>query len=293
MQTCCPHCETNFRLTESQIDIANGYVRCGICDEVFNVYEVADNTTHENNQQDLLNNTDNTPKDIDTDPSDSEAIAPEAKSDDIHQTPSYNEAFKSEETNIDDFLDRSDDFFNEESNESLHHVVPDDLRSYKPPSVTVTALWSVGTLLLISSFSLEYIWFNQDEFYRFPGIQTKIEQLCQKLMCDKKLQRDPDQIELITRNVYSHPNEKDALMINLVIKNTAEFAQPYPVMQIDFSDIRGTVVAARRFYPNDYTDITAQNDSATALLQPDTDTTVTLEISDPGKQAMTYEFNFL
>jgi len=41
MQTHCPHCDTRFRVTEVQINIADGFVRCGVCNEVFNAFEVA------------------------------------------------------------------------------------------------------------------------------------------------------------------------------------------------------------------------------------------------------------
>ena len=34
--TRCPHCETRFRVTEEQLGIARGKVRCGHCMEVFN-----------------------------------------------------------------------------------------------------------------------------------------------------------------------------------------------------------------------------------------------------------------
>jgi len=36
MYTCCPHCQTCFRITKAQLDVAQGKVRCGHCQEVFN-----------------------------------------------------------------------------------------------------------------------------------------------------------------------------------------------------------------------------------------------------------------
>lgn len=84
-------------------------------------------------------------------------------------------------------------------------------------------------------------------------------------------------------------------MVNVTMKNNAAFAQPYPVMQIDFSDIRGNSVAARRFWPEEYLATANQlhNTEHPPLLPPNTSANITLEIQDPGKQAMTYEFNFL
>ncbi len=293
MQTYCPYCETHFRITESQIDIADGYVRCGICEEVFNVYEVADNSSLEDEQQPLLSDIDNTTDNIDEYQSDTRDLNHEETSNLNHEALPDDDPIESEEVNDND--EKSDDFFNEETNESLHHVVPEDLRSYKPPSVTATALWSIGILLLISSLAIEYIWFNHNQFHQFPELQAGIEKLCQYLDCKRLSRRDPSKIELITRNVYSHPNEKDALMVSMIIKNNASFTQPYPVIQIDFSDIRGSIVAARRFFPIEYLATRDQQSEPEqpSLLQPDASTSVILEIKDPGKDAMAYEFNFL
>ncbi len=45
--TRCPHCETRFRVTDEQLGVAKGKVRCGNCMEVFNAVEhrQTDNTT--------------------------------------------------------------------------------------------------------------------------------------------------------------------------------------------------------------------------------------------------------
>jgi len=254
MQTHCPHCETNFRITESQIDIAEGYVRCGICEEIFNIYEVADNDSPEGVQQLPLDDSEKTPEDIDEHQSETEDANHNQAENSIHYEvlPDDDQISIDEAPNKEPEQKTPDDFFDEDINEPLDYIIPTDLRqsaSSAPPSVAITTLWSIGILLLISSLAIEYVWFNRDEFHQFPALQTQIEKLCQQLDCKKQSQRDPSQIQLITRNVYSHPNEKDALMINIIMKNKADFAQEYPVIQVDFSDIRGNSVAARRFFP--------------------------------------------
>lgn len=295
MQTYCPHCETHFRITKTQIDIADGHVRCGVCKEVFNIYEVAENTEVDNQQQTLLtdNDPDYTTNDTNQEQTDTQNSKQQEESDFTYQI-----LPDSESTQLDDinnYKEAPKDFFDDEPDESLNQVIPEDLRSYKPPSMLATTLWSFGILFLTACLTFEYIWFNQKDFDQFPTLQAKIQYVCQKFNCVKKIRRDPEKIRLVTRNVYSHPNEKEALMINVVIKNMANFAQAYPVMQIDFSDIRGKAVAARRFHPFEYL-ATHFQDSETKhphILQPDADASISLEIKDPGKDAMTYEFNFL
>lgn len=300
MQTHCPHCETCFRITESQINIAEGYVRCGVCEEIFNIYEVADNDLPDAAQQLPLDDSEKTAEGIDEYQSETEDSNHNKIEDHLYdEVLPDDDLVAAEDTPNDDSDQKApDNFFDEDINKPLDYIVPADLRhpaSSTSHSVVSTTFWSIGILLLISSLTIEYIWFNHDEFRQFPALQTQIEKLCQQLDCKRQAQRDPSKIQLITRNVYSHPNEKDALMINLIMKNNAEFEQEYPVIQVDFSDIRGNTVAARRFFPFEYL-TTRYQDSKTKkphLLQSNADTSITLEIKDPGEDAVTYQFNFL
>ncbi|NOZ37473.1 MAG: hypothetical protein GXP11_05285, partial [Gammaproteobacteria bacterium] len=36
MFTCCPECKTCFRITDEQLAMAKGLVRCGHCHQIFN-----------------------------------------------------------------------------------------------------------------------------------------------------------------------------------------------------------------------------------------------------------------
>ena len=294
MQTQCPHCRTRFRVTETQVNIADGFVRCGVCTEVFNAFEVADQHDH---QPSLLS--DGHLPEQETDFDIAPSFSPQAP-----LTHHEDDGINSEKAADDESLDFAEmpaeddfDFFDEASNESLSHVVPDRFRDTYVQSHTVisTLLWSAGILLLTTTLLIEYVWFNRDQFDQVPELQALIEKFCQQVDCKDITMRDPAKIELVSRNVYSHPNKKNALMVNVTMKNNADFAQPYPVLQIEFSDIRGGTVAARRFLPAEYLPVEGQQADAeqSSMLQPDTSSSITMEIQDPGKQAMTYEFNFL
>ena len=289
MQTQCPHCDTRFRVTESQVNIADGFVRCSVCKEVFNAFEVAEQDEH---QQSLLNQENSDSKssvaylgdDIDTEIADNKPGLSELEHDDLeHADDSQKDTFN---------------FFDEEANESLPHVVPEKFKdSYTSSSTTLISglLWGAGILLLTATLFIEYAWFNRDQLNKIPQMQTWTEKLCQQIECKNITMRNPAKIELISRNVYSHPNEKNALMINITMKNHADFAQPYPIMQINFSDVRGKNIAARRFLPTEYlpAEILQHSSQQQLLLEPDTNMTFAMEIQDPGKQALTYEFDFL
>ena len=297
MQTQCPHCDTRFRVTENQVNIADGFVRCSVCKEVFNAFEVAE---QHDRQPSLLSQKN----------SKNETFAPEFDNDTPKRTSTEQSSENSNDIEnlqeieavdfngtsaTDDSRKDAFDFFDEETNESLSHVVPEQYKdSYSSNSSTLASslLWGTGVLFLAATLLIEYTWFNRDQLNQIPQMQVWADKLCQRFECKNITMRNPKKIELIARNVYSHPNEKNALIVNITMKNNANFAQPYPIMQISFSDVRGGNVAARRFLPAEYLPAEIQQ-SDFQLLEPDTNMTFTMEIQDPGKQAMTYEFDFL
>jgi len=301
MQTQCPHCTTRFRVTESQVNTADGYVRCSVCKEVFNAIEVAEaderqpsllSQAHPTDGIDTSNNA--TVPDLELSSDDPrDRIKNEPPGDTEIESIDFNETSATDDLRKDAF-----DFFDEKSNESLSHVVPEKFKDTYDSNSSVlvsSLLWGVGTLLLTATLLIEYAWFNRDRLNQAPQLRTWSEKICQQIDCKDISMRDPAKIELISRNVYSHPNEKGALMVNVTMKNNAEFAQPFPVMQIHFSDVRGGSVAARRFLPDEYLpeELLSDTTDLPLLLEPDTNMTFTMEIQDPGKQAMTYEFDFL
>ena len=301
MQTQCPHCATRFRVTESQVNTADGYVRCSVCKQVFNAIEVAEaddqqpsllRQEHSTDANDTGNNV--SVADLERSCDDTgESIENDTSSNTETENIDFSKTSATDELRKDAF-----DFFDEKSNESLPHVVPEKFKeTYDSDSSVLgsSLLWGVGTLMLTATLLIEYAWFNRDQLNQVPQLRAWSEKICQQVECKDISMRDPAKIELISRNVYSHPNEKGALMVNVTMKNHAEFAQPFPVMQIYFSDVRGGSVAARRFLPDEYLpkELLSDNSDSLLLLEPDTHMTFTMEIQDPGKQAMTYEFDFL
>ena len=255
MQAECPNCHTLFRITEAQLDMADGLVRCGFCQEVFDAR--VRNGFH---------------------PDIPHLDVPENKQ--RQQTP---QAKASKQIEAEDEL-----FFSGKPND----IVPDKLRAEsitRPYSTLATVSWSLAILALIAALTAEYVWFNQPELLLDQRLKPVTAKLCELTDCEHLQMRDPSQIQMISRNIYTHPNEKDALMISSTLVNHAAYAQPYPDVQIDFSNVRGEMVASRRFIPEEYLQIDSEQ---LHLLQSGNPITFGLEILDPGREAITYEFSF-
>lgn len=153
-----------------------------------------------------------------------------------------------------------------------------------------TGLWIVAMILLVLSLGGQYAYFNFDTLSRMPALRPLITQYCPIIGCQPAPQSDVTQIVGTNLVVRSHPYEKNALVIDVIIKNQAKFDQPYPVVQLNFEDINGQPVASRRFAPAEYiSDKAVTPDS----MPSNTPIHLTLEIEDPGRSAVNYELLFL
>ncbi len=153
-----------------------------------------------------------------------------------------------------------------------------------------TALWGglIGLLGLILIGQLAYL--KRDELSQIPSLRPAVAQLCALTGCELPPLRDLSAIRIESRDVRSHPDRPGALLVNATFVNTAEFAQPYPVMRLRFTDIQGRVVAERQFQPAEYLgpDIEVERG-----MQPGVPIHLKLEIADPGEEAVSFEFDFI
>jgi hypothetical protein len=138
-----------------------------------------------------------------------------------------------------------------------------------------------GCLLLAT----QVLWYQFDDWSKDPRWRSVYQTACGLVGCELPVQRDATQ--LVTRNiaVRSDPEERGVLRVNAVIVNEAEFPQPFPVLDLRFTTLRGILVAGRRYQPGDY----LSGDAAgMTLIPPRTPVQVELSIDDPGPEAVNY-----
>jgi len=123
----------------------------------------------------------------------------------------------------------------------------------------------------------------------YPMVNQLTGDMCQAIGYKTKKPRNLEQIKMLSHNVYSHPNAPDVLIISTSIQNNADFAQPYPLLEVSFLNETSEVVALRRFMPNEY----LGKDSADTLMPTGQAREFSLNITDPGKDAIKFQFRFL
>jgi predicted Zn finger-like uncharacterized protein len=149
--------------------------------------------------------------------------------------------------------------------------------------------WGLGSLMLMFVFLGQTIYFKHNELGQISQLRPWIEYFCKHASCELSLQMDIGQIELLGQDIRSHPKSKKALLVSATIINNAPFSQPYPGLQLNFSDMNGEKVAMRNFLPKDYL---PSNINAAKGMESNIPIQLELEIVDPGTSAVNFEFDF-
>ena len=259
MKTECPHCHTLFRVSDQQIQNAGGQVRCGHCLAIFTA-----ELPRQMSFDDLLN--------------DDAAADAWAAADDFS-----NHALKP-----------VTEFVTSGTQAALPDVIPPALRAEsrngkKRFGFLQDIFWIFAALIFIVLGLAQYAWYERLQLLQHTQTRPWFELACQYLHCELPEPQDLSFIELTRKNIYSHPNDKQSLMVSGSMINQAEFSQPFPLLELRFENVRGETIAARRFKPDEYLDLPADQ---IAKMQPGIAVAFSLEISDPGVDIVSYEFKF-
>ena len=250
MQTECPHCHSILGINLEQLNQARAQARCGFCLAIF------------------------------------EARPLPAKTEDQNIDPGKPEP---EIGNLDV------DDFNDELPRVLPDVIPPGLRAEsragKPRFEHLeTTLLSIGIVVAIIAGIIQYSYYHRYQLVQHNNLRPWMIRLCDITGCDLPEPRDPKRIELSSKNIFSHPNTPNALMISATVVNQAEFEQAFPLLELRFEDIRGKAIASRRFTPEEYLGIPSDQISKMESGNP---VPFNIEIIDPGQDVISYEFDFL
>ncbi|MGH8510196.1 MAG: zinc-ribbon and DUF3426 domain-containing protein [Gammaproteobacteria bacterium] len=151
--------------------------------------------------------------------------------------------------------------------------------------------WGVAAVILLMLWLGQIAWFQGARLLAlFPVARPPLEWACAHWHCRLPRYRDPSLIRLVSRDVRVHPRAADALLINALFTNHAEFPQPYPVLQLGLYDTDGQVLAARRFVPKEYLE---KHVDPALEMPPGIPVHIVLEVQGPRKNPVSFEFKFL
>ena len=149
--------------------------------------------------------------------------------------------------------------------------------------------WGGLSVLMMLVFLGQTIYFKHNELGQISSLRPWVQMFCKHASCELSLQVDIGQIELLGQDIRTHPKSDKALLVSATIINNASFTQPFPGLQLSFSDINGIKVATRNFLPEDY--LPAKYSTRKGM-ESNIPIQLELELVDPGKNAVNFEFDF-
>ncbi|SFR60585.1 MJ0042 family finger-like domain-containing protein [Marinobacter daqiaonensis] len=180
---------------------------------------------------------------------------------------------------------------------SLDDISPYEQLSREPVSVGAKKggsargwLWSLVVLALLAALVSQVAWFQFDRLAAIPELRPWYEKACEYAGCELEPLVALDRIQSRKLVVRTDPENRDALLVDAVIINQAEFEQPFPSIALTFSNLNGDVVAQSVFPPEDYLAGEAADLDA---MPTETPVRISIAIRDPGRDAVNYNLRFV
>jgi predicted Zn finger-like uncharacterized protein len=170
-------------------------------------------------------------------------------------------------------------------------AVPADTIETDPSATGTSRLaWRLATALLVFVTMANLAWTFREPLLDNPRISAWIKPADGKQAEEQGLLKDPQQIQLVSRDMHTHPTRSGILVLSLTLVNLAPRSQVYPELEVTLMDAANQPVAQRRLQPAEYLRPGAD---ISAGLAADVYLPVLLELGDPGAQAVGFEIRFL
>lgn len=246
MYTQCSHCRAVFRVTMKELTAAQGLLRCGECDTIFDAMKALSTTLPDERLSGLGNGRDLL--------GESHPLPLNALTEGNSSTSRPNKTTSS------------------------------NRRASRSRKFLYLSLLALCLLLLMQIF-----YSYRTKLSEHPSTRVLTQTICSWIACELENVRHLDQIKLLSHTVYTHPNTPNVLIINTSIQNNAAKPQPYPLLEVSFLNQKSEVVALRRFTPEEYLSKEQQGQ----LMPSKTPKEFSLNIEDPGKDAVRFQLRFL
>ena len=174
----------------------------------------------------------------------------------------------------------------------LQDLEDDPLHLYaqkRPQGLGRRLIWMLLVLIAAAGLAGQYIAYQFDDLARQDAYRPWFQQLCPTLGCTVPSRVDIAHIKSSNLVVRSHPEFAGALVVDAIIYNRATFSQPFPLLELRFADLNGSLIASRRFKPAEYL---SGELAGVSEMPSQTPIHISLDIFDPGNKAVNYSLSF-
>jgi len=149
--------------------------------------------------------------------------------------------------------------------------------------------WLLLAFVLTAVTLANLAWMYRTELTAQPEIRAALRDFGLEREALEPPFRDPTQLQVISRDLHSHPTRAGLLVLSATFVNRAERAQAWPELELTLLDPAGRTVAARRFSVDEYL---PGKGEPPPLLGPEVHVPVLLEFVNPGELATGFTIAF-
>lgn len=271
MRTRCPHCDTVFRITAEQLRVRFGMVRCGQCQAVFNAFDsLVEGSSGEPAAQPE-------PETAATSPLEEAGIHETQAVDSSAPDQQPPEALLAQQTPLQqpDPVEEEQPLTKEETPEQSTRAAREaglmavrdltETPGYDRWSASTLAgaddnvfapeamrrhswLFALAALILVASLGAQMVYFFRSQLViRFPGLAS----VYRTLDIGVPLPRQADLVSIEVSDLQSD-DKLGLLVLQATLRNRAEYAQEWPLLEFTLTDTHDAVVARRVLKAADY-----------------------------------------
>ena len=223
--THCPDCATAFKVTPDQLKLANGWVRCGRCNAVFEAHlHFSPAATSAASVAQTSEPTREPQREPKFEPVFEHAAPPEATS-------------VSTEASANSFIPAAS-------------TPPASETTATSVSPRFNTLW--GTLSALLALALVWQWVLWQRHWlaaQEPALKPVMEALCAPWGCEVNWPREPDSVLIESSSFNEDP--EGGFILQLRMKNTQHHAVATPALELNLTDMQDQVVVRRVFTPQE------------------------------------------
>ncbi|MBZ2190039.1 zinc-ribbon and DUF3426 domain-containing protein [Alcanivorax sp. JB21] len=211
-------------------------------------------------------------------------------------SPGKNDPQEGLDVGLEDAFDDDFDLFADNDALGDYEPAPERPKKKSPPVFDRPRLdighalkWGGLSIAAVLVLAGQYLVFNYDRLARTPEWRPLYANACDVLGCTLPNPSDIRQLRGTNLVVRTHSRVEGALVVDAILYNHAHYEQPFPVLELSFSSLRGQPVASRRFTPDEY----LRGELAGMNTMPrDVPIRVSFEILNPGADAESYRLYF-
>lgn len=150
--------------------------------------------------------------------------------------------------------------------------------------------WLSGATVMLFALVAQVGYFKFDSWSRHPQYRPAYAFTCELLSCKLPAVQDVSLMKTQHFMVRPHPKVNQALYIDTLLINSADYQQPFPDLNLIFTGLNDQTIASRRFKPREYLAGELAGSNNMPLNVP---IHIAIEISNPGAEAVGYRIELV